>query len=188
MIKKQFKLSSLVKDGVNPSSFRITVINDSSFLLESIDYGKEIIDIKGLKNSKLTIIQEENNDDYVISIESNTHKKAMKIFYFIKNRIHDLVNPPSRLIHLNGIGYKVLYNSSTRSLELSLQYHQPKIIPLPEGIQVEGATSKSLELKSNNARSLGIFCNHIQSLRKPDPFKGKGVYVFNKFNFKKKDF
>ncbi|MBB5154765.1 50S ribosomal protein L6 [Saccharopolyspora phatthalungensis] len=76
-------------------------------------------------------------------------------------------------LEIHGVGYRVLQKGS--NLEFALGYSHPIVIEPPEGIQfaVDGPTK--LSVKGIDKQLVGEIAARIRKLRKPDPYKGKGV-------------
>ena len=76
-----------------------------------------------------------------------------------------------------GVGYKVQANGQV--LELSLGFSHNVYFELPKEIKVETLTEKGknplITLSSIDKQLLGQVAAKIRSLRKPEPYKGKGI-------------
>ena len=76
-------------------------------------------------------------------------------------------------LQLNGVGYKAEVQG--RALHLALGYSHPVVYELPEGIEVEVDKSNKISVRGANRQEVGQVAAEIRSLRKPDPYKGKGI-------------
>jgi large subunit ribosomal protein L6 len=84
-------------------------------------------------------------------------------------------------LDLVGIGYKV--DARPKSVTLTLGYSHPIEFPLPEGVtvKVEKQTRNiqnyvaTLTISGADKQAVGQVAADIRSLRKPDPYKGKGI-------------
>lgn len=78
---------------------------------------------------------------------------------------------------LVGVGYKAI--SKGQMLELSLGFSHEIHFELPTEVKVEAVTDKRsnpiITLKSHDKQLLGQVAAKIRSLRKPEPYKGKGI-------------
>jgi len=76
-----------------------------------------------------------------------------------------------------GVGYRA--NATGQVLELSLGYSHPFIIEFPKEITVSAVSDKGkapiVTLESFDKQLVGQAAAKIRSLRKPEPYKGKGV-------------
>jgi len=79
-----------------------------------------------------------------------------------------------RALHgLMGIGYRCQLQG--KNLQLALGYSHPIIFPLPEGVQAEVERQVSITLKGADKALVGQTAAKLRALRKPDPYKGKGI-------------
>ena len=78
---------------------------------------------------------------------------------------------------LVGVGYRAA--ATGQVLELSLGYSHAIYIKLPPEVKVEAKSERNknplIILESDDKQLLGQVCAKIRSLRKPEPYKGKGV-------------
>jgi large subunit ribosomal protein L6 len=78
-----------------------------------------------------------------------------------------------RKLDIVGIGYRAQVQG--RNIQLALGYSHPVIFGLPEGITAEIEKMTAITLKGADKALLGETAAKLRSLRKPDPYKGKGV-------------
>jgi large subunit ribosomal protein L6 len=80
-------------------------------------------------------------------------------------------------MELVGVGYRA--TATGQVLELALGYSHAIFIKLPAEIKVEAKTERNknplIILESDDKQLLGQVCAKIRSLRKPEPYKGKGI-------------
>ncbi len=76
-----------------------------------------------------------------------------------------------------GVGYRA--NATGQMLELALGYSHPYVIEIPQEIKVSTVSEKGkapvVILESHDKQLVGQVAAKIRSLRKPEPYKGKGV-------------
>lgn len=88
----------------------------------------------------------------------------------------------SKKLEIIGVGYRV--SVSGKNIELHLGYSHPINYPLPDGIAAaveQDKKSKSIVLAISgiDKQLVGQVAANIRSLRKPEPYKGKGVRYLN---------
>lgn len=80
-----------------------------------------------------------------------------------------------------GVGFRA--TATGQLLELALGYSHPYTIELPKEIKVSADTQKGkapiVTLESHDKQLLGLAAAKIRSLRKPEPYKGKGIRFVN---------
>ncbi len=80
-------------------------------------------------------------------------------------------------MELVGVGYRA--TATGQVLELALGYSHAIYIKLPPEVKVEAKSERNknplIILESDDKQLLGQICAKIRSLRKPEPYKGKGI-------------
>ena len=91
----------------------------------------------------------------------------------IANQIHGVTQGFSKGIEIVGTGYRVTAKGS--DIEFALGYSHPIFVKAPEGITftVEGNTK--LTVSGIDKQAVGEVAANLRKLRKPEPYKGKGV-------------
>ncbi|GLB67155.1 50S ribosomal protein L6 [Arthrobacter mangrovi] len=91
----------------------------------------------------------------------------------ISNMIIGVTEGYKKSLEIVGTGYRVQAKGS--DLEFALGYSHPVPVKAPEGITfaVEGPTK--LSVSGINKQQVGEVAANIRKLRKPDPYKGKGI-------------
>ena len=91
----------------------------------------------------------------------------------VANMVHGVKDGYERKLDIVGIGYRAQMQG--KNIQLALGYSHPVIFPLPEGITAEIEKQVSVTLKGADKALLGQTAAKLRSLRKPDPYKGKGI-------------
>jgi large subunit ribosomal protein L6 len=91
----------------------------------------------------------------------------------IANMVHGVSAGFERKLEIVGIGYRAQLQG--RNLQLALGYSHPVIFPLPEGVQAEVERQVSITLRGADKALVGQTAADLRGLRKPDPYKGKGI-------------
>ena len=80
-------------------------------------------------------------------------------------------------LELVGVGYRA--NASGQNLELNVGYSHPVIVQLPKEIKVSAVSEKGKNplviLEGIDKQLIGQVAARIRSIRKPEPYKGKGI-------------
>lgn len=90
----------------------------------------------------------------------------------IKNMAEGVATGFEKKLEINGVGYKVAGGGS--KLTLSLGYSHPINFSLPDGVQAEIAAN-IITIKGIDKQAVGEAAAQIRKLRKPEPYKGKGI-------------
>lgn len=148
--------------------------------------GKDnVITVKGPKGElsqsvdrDLTIEVNENNIELKRPTDQIRHK-AMHGLYrsLISNMVVGVTEGYTKTLELVGVGYKATNQGNL--LDLSLGYSHNIIVEIPKELSVttvqEKGKNPKITLTSNDKQLLGQVSAKIRSLRKPEPYKGKGV-------------
>ncbi len=79
-----------------------------------------------------------------------------------------------RKLDIVGIGYRAQMQGKA-TIQLALGYSHPVIFPLPDGVTAEIDKQVAITLRGADKALLGQTAAKLRALRKPDPYKGKGV-------------
>lgn len=121
-------------------------------------------------------------EDNQVIVERPTEQKRHKAFHglyraLINNMVIGVSKGFEKKLELVGVGFKA--SNQGQILELSIGYSHDVIFQLPEEINVTTETAKGkaplITLQSANKQLLGQIASKIRSLRKPEPYKGKGI-------------
>ena len=83
----------------------------------------------------------------------------------------------SKVLLIEGVGYKA--NVDGNNLNLNVGYSNPVEFPVPDGVQVTVDGNTKITLSSIDKDLLGLTASRIRSIRKPEPYKGKGIRYEN---------
>jgi len=84
-----------------------------------------------------------------------------------------------RKLEIVGIGYRAQMQG--KAIQLALGYSHPVIFPLPEGITAEIDKQVAITLRGADKALLGQTAAKLRALRKPDPYKGKGIRYLGEY-------
>ncbi len=110
--------------------------------------------------------------------EQKRHKSLHGLYRALINNMVTGVSEGYKIVQeLVGVGYKASHNGQL--LELSLGYSHNIFFELPKEIKLETVTQRgknpTIILESHDKQLIGQVAAKIRSLRKPEPYKGKGV-------------
>ena len=143
------------------------------------------VTVKGPKGE----LKESIDRDITVEIKDNTvefsrptdqiRHRAMHGLYrsLISNMVKGVTEGYKKELELVGVGYKAA--SQGNLLDLALGYSHNILVEIPKELKVSTAQEKGknpiITLESIDKQLLGQVCAKIRSLRKPEPYKGKGV-------------
>ncbi|WP_406298189.1 50S ribosomal protein L6 [Embleya sp. NBC_00888] len=143
--------------------------------------GREVV-VKGPKGSlSHTIaapIEIAQSDDGTLAVTRPDDERRSKALHglsrtLVANMITGVTQGYIKKLEISGVGYRVQAKGS--SLEFALGFSHPVVVEAPEGITfvVEAPTRFSVE--GIDKQKVGEIAANIRKLRKPDPYKAKGV-------------
>ena len=91
----------------------------------------------------------------------------------VANMVEGVTKGFEKQLEIQGVGYRVQAQGS--DLVFSLGYSHQIPVKAPEGISFEVASPTRFSVKGINKQQVGQVAADIRRLRKPDPYKGKGV-------------
>ena len=91
----------------------------------------------------------------------------------VANMVEGVTNGYEKQLEIQGVGYRVQAQGS--DLVFSLGYSHQIPVKAPEGITFEVASPTRFSVKGIDKQQVGQVAADIRRLRKPDPYKGKGV-------------
>jgi large subunit ribosomal protein L6 len=147
--------------------------------------GANMVQVKGPKGTLLQPVDKDiaveiENGEVVLKrpTEQKRHKALHGLYRaLISNMVKGVSEGYKTDLELVGVGYKA--SSSGQKLELSLGYSHGIVVVLPQEVKVSTVTEKGknpiVTLESIDKQLLGQVAAKIRSLRKVEPYKGKGV-------------
>lgn len=91
----------------------------------------------------------------------------------IANMVEGVTNGYTKKLEIHGTGYRVTAKGS--DLEFALGYSHPILIKAPEGITFQVENPTRFSVSGIDKQLVGETAANIRKLRRPDPYKGKGV-------------
>ena len=91
----------------------------------------------------------------------------------VANMIQGVTQGYTKSMEIVGVGYRVVPKG--RDLEFALGFSHPVIIPAPEGISFAVESPTKFSVSGIDKQQVGEISSNIRKLRKPDPYKGKGI-------------
>jgi len=156
-----------------PANVAITVAQDNA------------VTVKGPKGSLSMLVDRDINisqEDGTLVVTRPTEQKRHKAMHglyrsLINNMVIGVSTGFREQLELVGVGFKASISGTT--LELALGYSHNIFLALPAEVKATAVTEKGkaplITLESNDKQLLGQVAAKIRSLRKVEPYKGKGI-------------
>lgn len=91
----------------------------------------------------------------------------------IFNMVHGVTEGYVKKLEIVGTGYRVVAKGT--DLEFALGYSHPIVVKAPEGITFQVESPTKFSVSGIDKQQVGEVAANIRKLRKPEPYKGKGV-------------
>ena len=78
---------------------------------------------------------------------------------------------------MKGVGFKAVLKG--RDLVLTAGYSHDVVMPVPAGLTVEVLGATEFKITGADKNAVGMFADKIRKVRKPEPYKGKGIFYKN---------
>jgi large subunit ribosomal protein L6 len=147
----------------------------------TVDIAGQTVTVKGPKGSLTHVVAEPitvEQTDGVIEVKRPDDERRSKSLHglsrtLIANMVTGVTEGYSKTLEISGTGYRVVPKG--QGLEFSLGFSHPVQVDAPEGIsfQVEGPTK--FTVSGTDKQLVGEVAANIRKLRKPDPYKAKGI-------------
>ncbi len=149
----------------------------------------QLVTVKGPKGELQQeidpLIEVQLEDNVLTFTRPSDHKDHRSKHGLYRSLVHNMIVGVTEgytiELELVGVGFRSA--AAGQELTLSLGYSHPIIFQLPAEIKVEAETKKGanpyVKLTSHDKQLIGTVASKIRSLRKPEPYKGKGVRYKN---------
>ncbi len=152
----------------------------------SVDVSADnVVTVKGPKGELTQAVHTDmivNVEGAVVTVERPTEQKRHKAFHglyrsLLNNMVVGVSEGYKKELELVGVGYKAAVSNNV--LELNLGYSHNIYVAVPEEVKTTAEMLKGknpkVTLESNDKELIGQVAAKIRSLRKVEPYKGKGV-------------
>ncbi|KKT01156.1 MAG: 50S ribosomal protein L6 [Candidatus Nomurabacteria bacterium GW2011_GWA2_43_15] len=119
--------------------------------------------------------------DNIVSLDTKRNDKFSQSLWgtyasHIKNMIKGVQTPYQKKLILEGVGFKSEVKG--KELHLALGFSHPVVVKIPEGIALK-AEKNVITVEGIEKELVGNFTAAIRALKKPEPYKGKGMRYEN---------
>jgi large subunit ribosomal protein L6 len=92
----------------------------------------------------------------------------------VNNLVVGVTDGFSKDLEIVGVGYRAIAQGPSR-LELALGFSHPVVVEAPEGVTFEVPAPTRITVRGIDKEIVGQVAANIRKVRKPEPYKGKGV-------------
>ena len=123
-----------------------------------------IIDIK-IENGEIKLSRP-NNERFTRQIHGTTRA-------LLANMVHGVHEEFKKKLIILGVGYRAQVNGNT--LALTMGFSHPVDLEIPEGLTVTVEKNTEVTISGISKELVGEFAANVRKVRKPEPYKGKGI-------------
>lgn len=144
-----------------------------------------LVTVKGRKGELKQVVDKDmiiNIEDGQLTITRPTEQKRHKALHglyrsLIANMVVGVSEGYKKELDLVGVGFRA--SATGQMLEMAVGFSHPVVFLLPEEVKVEATMEKGkpprVTLESVDKQLIGQIAARIRSVRKPEPYKGKGI-------------
>ncbi len=138
-----------------------------------------VLVVKGAKGELKVAIPEgvditmEGTNVNVTSTGDGSSALAGTFYSLTKNALVGVTAGFVKVLEIEGVGYRAVLEGKT--LVLHLGYAQPVRLPVPEGVVIV-VEKNQIKVSGIDKEVVGQAAAEIRALKKPEPYKGKGIH------------
>jgi large subunit ribosomal protein L6 len=135
-------------------------------------------------HGSMRIVQE----DGVVRVERPDDEGSSRSLHgltrsLLANMVEGVTKGFEKRLQIVGVGYRASMKGA--DVELQVGYSHPVVVPRPEGIEFEVPTPTQVVVRGSDKQLVGEVAANIRKIRKPEPYKGKGIRYENEYVRKK---
>lgn len=141
-----------------------------------------VLGVKGsLQRDICPEIDVQCQENTLVCVPKGTSKKVMALWGMTRSLINNMIvgvdQGFSKKLMVEGVGYRA--NISDQVLTLNVGYSNGVEFSLPAGISAVVDKDNSITLQGIDKELVGLTAAQIRAIRKPEPYKGKGIRYFD---------
>ena len=147
-----------------------------------VDLDGQLVTVSGpkgtLRHTVSEPIQVQRADDGTLAVLRPDDQRESRSLHgltrsLVANMVTGVTEGYSKVMEIRGVGYRVQARGA--DLEFALGYSHPVPVTAPEGITFSVQSPTRFTVSGIDKQKVGEVAANIRKLRKPDPYKGKGV-------------
>lgn len=148
----------------------VTVTNENGCITVKGPKGELSLDL----DANISVSVEGNE----VKVTRNSEIKKVKQMHgttnaLISNMIKGVKDGYEKGLEIIGVGYR--FNVKGKVLEINAGYSHKVELEIPEGLTVDSVSTTEITVKGIDKEAVGKFAAEIREVRKPEPYKGKGI-------------
>jgi large subunit ribosomal protein L6 len=148
----------------------------------SVDIDGATVTVKGPKGELSHVvaspIEVAKAEDGTLQVTRPDDERASRSLHgltrtLVNNMVIGVTEGYSKALEISGTGYRVAAKGT--SLEFALGFSHPVVVDAPDGISFAVESPTKFSVSGIDKQRVGEVAANLRKLRKPDPYKGKGV-------------
>ena len=148
----------------------------------TVDIDGSLVTVKGPKGTLTHQVAEPititKGDDGTLEVARPNDERQSRSLHgltrtLVNNMVVGVTDGYSKALEISGTGYRVVAKGN--ALEFSLGFSHPVVIDAPDGITFAVESPTKFSVAGIDKQKVGEVAAKLRKLRKPDPYKGKGV-------------
>ena len=145
----------------------------------TVNVDGNVVTVKGPKGELSTVINENitvnvNENEITLTRKNDNYKNFHGTANAnINNMIVGVTKGFEKKLESVGVGYR--FQLKGAELVVTAGYSHPVNVSIPEGITLEAPSNTELFVRGIDKQLVGEFAANVRKIRKPEPYKGKGI-------------
>ena len=153
----------------------------------TVDVNDNVVTVRGSKGEQTLKLVNGLNvkiEDGSLKVEKTEDKKELEAMYgttnaLINNMIKGVSEGYEKGLEIIGVGYRFQVRGTT--LVINAGYSHSVELAIPQGLTVEAVSNNEITIKGISKELVGEFAAKVRKVRKPEPYKGKGIRYKDEF-------
>lgn len=144
-------------------------------------YGNQTIKVSGPQGDLIQDVRAGVTvalQDSQVIVSRNSDEPSVRAFHglyrsLIANMVLGVTQPYEKKLEIHGVGYRGIQKGE--DIELSLGFSHKTTYKAPQGVTVKMLDDNTISVSGIDKQLVGQVAAEIRELRKPEPYKGKGI-------------
>ena len=153
----------------------------------TVTVNENVVTVKGAKGELSLTLKEGINvkvEETKLTVESTGKAKFDNAMHgttnsLIKNMITGVSKGYSKGLEIIGVGYRFQVRGT--ELVINAGYSHPVTLKIPQGLTIETVSNTEITVNGIDKELVGEFAAKVRKVRKPEPYKGKGIRYKDEF-------
>ncbi len=145
----------------------------------TVELNDNIVKVTGPKGSLSQVMlkgismKQEGNEITLDRVDAAAKAMHGTMNALLQNMITGVTKGYEKGLEIVGVGYR--FNVQGKKLVINAGYSHPVELQIPEGLTVEAPSNTEITIKGIDKVLVGEFAANVRKVRKPEPYKGKGI-------------